>query len=155
MKNKPSLLSYIPVQEMAILGIGTDICNIERIEKIYDRFKSKFLNRIFSSAECSAFEKLSENKKIPFLAKRFATKEAIAKALQTGIGEHAYFTEISCLSVKSHPPKVTLIGETHETALKLAKINHYATYHIHISLSDDTNYALAFAILTGTQLTGA
>jgi holo-[acyl-carrier protein] synthase len=142
------------MDKMAILGIGTDICNIGRIEKIYDTFKDKFLTRIFSDDECYAFGKLSENKKIPFLAKRFAAKEAIAKALQTGIGQHAYFTEITCLGGGGQPPHVILIGKTHQTALRLAQINNYATYHIHISLSDDTDYALAFTILTGTQLTG-
>ena len=143
------IFTQIPHDKMAILGIGTDICKIDRIEKLYQRFKQNFLIRIFSTDECRVFACLPEIKQIAFLAKRFAVKEAIAKALHTGIGQYAYFTQISCLSQLNQPPIVTLIGQTHETALMLAQKNNYDMYHIHVSLSDDTDYATAFTIITG------
>jgi holo-[acyl-carrier protein] synthase len=149
MKQQNSIFPHMPHDEMAILGIGTDICNIHRIEKLYQRFKQNFLIRIFSPDECDAFACLPEIKQIPFLAKRFAAKEAIAKALHTGIGQYAYFTQISCLNQPHQPPMVTLSGQTHQTALMLAQKNNYAKYHIHVSLSDDTDYATAFVIITG------
>lgn len=149
--NNSDIFSDIPHKDMAILGIGSDICNLNRIRKIYEKFGDKFLTRIFSDDECSYFYTLPENKKISFLAKRFAAKEALSKALHTGIGQHAYFTEISCLRTQNHPPKITLLGKTHHTALRLAQKNNYATYKICVSLSDDTDYALAFIILIGTQ----
>jgi holo-[acyl-carrier protein] synthase len=149
--NNPYLFSEIPHKEMSILGIGSDICNITRIDAVYKKFNHKFLTRIFSSAECTHFETLPSAQKIPFLAKRFALKEAVSKSLHTGIGKHAYFTEISCLSHKNQPPTVNLLGKTHNTALLLAQKNKYARYKICASLSDDTDYALAFIILIGTH----
>lgn len=138
-------------KENSILGIGADICNVTRVKQIYDRFQNKFLTRIFSSQECLSFEQLIHRERINFLAKRFATKEAIAKALKTGIGHQAYFKEITCLKNNFHAPNVYLEGKTHQTALSLAHKNNYDTYEIHISLSDDTEYALAFTIITGKQ----
>jgi holo-[acyl-carrier protein] synthase len=134
---------------VSVLGIGTDICHIGRIKKIYHRFGDKFLTRIFSKIECEKFVTLHDDKKMPFLAKRFAVKEAIAKALHTGIGQYAFFTDITCISKKDQPPQVILTGITHNTALDLARLNHYTDYEIHISISDDTDYATAFTILTG------
>ena len=149
--NNHNLFTEIPYKNMAILGIGTDICTVKRIEKIYKKFSTKFLNRIFSSDECDYVASLSDTKKIPFLAKRFAVKEAISKSLYTGIGQYAYFTEISCLSHHNQPPTINLIGKTHQTALGLAQKNNYARYHIYVSLSDETDYVSAFTILIGTQ----
>lgn len=143
-------LLFSPVlSDNCILGIGTDICSMQRIEKIYHQFKHKFLMRIFANTECETFDALSDTSKIPYLTKRFACKEAIAKALGTGIGAFAYFTDIACISTKNQPPYVVLTGKTHETALRLAHSNGYDTYKIHISLSDDTDYATAFTVLTG------
>ncbi len=149
--NNPHIFSEIAYAEMSILGIGSDICNIHRIDALYKKFNHKFLTRIFSSEECIHFEELPNAKKIPFLAKRFALKEAVSKALHTGIGKHVYFTEISCISHKNQPPTVSLQGKTNETALLLAQKNKYARYKICASLSDDTDYALAFIILIGTH----
>jgi holo-[acyl-carrier protein] synthase len=145
------VLPKIPDNTASVLGIGTDICAIRRIEHIYHRFQDSFLKRIFSDAECQKFYTLPDVKKMPFLAKRFATKEAVAKALHTGIGQYVHFTDISCLSKQNKPPYIILTGITHETALRLAKLNHYGTYYMHISISDDTDYATAFTVFTGVK----
>lgn len=133
-----------------ILGIGCDLCDMTRVEKLYIQFQDKFLNRIFSEAECTNFANVAEVKKVPFLAKRFATKEAVAKALQTGIGKHAVFTEISCVNLPSGAPYVILSGAAHHTALKQAQAKKFENYKTYISLSDDNGFALSFVVLAGS-----
>jgi holo-[acyl-carrier protein] synthase len=119
-------------------GIGTDLVEIARIASLYQRFGDRFAKRILSEPEYAIFER--QHYSIPFLAKRFAGKEAVAKALGTGIGEQVAFTEISITNHQNGKPVVELLG-------KAAKLLHkLAIKEIMISLSDEKHYALAFAV---------
>ncbi len=125
-----------------IVGIGTDICDIRRIEQSIDKFGSRFLNKTFTEDE----QAYCEGKARPAMsyAKRFAAKEAIAKALageQTG---HLSWTSVEIKNEPSGRPSVFLTNDA-----KLRSAMHCPTGYqlkIHISLSDDYPYATAFAI---------
>lgn len=122
---------------MSILGIGTDIVDKSRIAKLYQRFPKRLIERILSKEEQEAMPLGG----IDYLAKRFAGKEAVAKALGTGMGRQVAFKEISISNLPSGKPQVTLLGK----AKKMAEVLNIKA--IHISLSDEKNYALAFVMI--------
>ncbi len=122
-----------------IIGVGTDIVNINRIEAIFKKYGDKFLSKNFHALEIADFENLPEHKKPGYLAKRFAAKEAIAKALGIGIGEHLSFVDIAVIANELGAPKVQIDSRNN------AGINEY---DIHVSLSDDQPFAVAFAVIT-------
>lgn len=123
---------------MSIIGVGTDIVNISRIEKIYSQFGESFLQKNFHSKEIEYFDHLPALQKISYLAKRFAGKEAVSKALGTGIGKIA-FKDIAILNNELGAPYV-LLDSSSEKYDKNMKIN--------ISLSDDEPFAVAFVVIS-------
>ena len=123
---------------MTIISIGTDIVYIPRIEKIYLKYQTRFINRILHQDEQTIFYK--KNNSLNYLAKRYAAKEAIAKALGTGVSKGIRFTDFIILNIDDGQPKVYLVGKAAEFA-KGMKINNWC-----ISLSDEKKYALAFVI---------
>jgi holo-[acyl-carrier protein] synthase len=124
---------------MRILGIGTDLVSLARIEKLYAQFGERFLTKILSPQEYATVQPMPY--KIAFLAKRFAGKEAVAKALGCGIGKNAALCEISIENHPSGAPCVHLLGKTAEFAAA------QGVQTIHISLSDEKAYALAYVVL--------
>ena len=133
-----------PFSNHHILGIGSDICDIRRIKTIYERFGNVFLEKTYAPAEQEKFHSLTELKKVPFLAKRFAAKEAIVKALGTGFGASANMCDITTLSdPDTGKPFVTLAGKALQTAKALA---HNQEFQIFISLSDENDFAQAFSV---------
>ncbi len=117
-----------------IIGMGTDIVRIKRIGLTVKRYGDKFLNRIFTSAERAAAEKLAPQKQTAYYAKRYAAKEAASKALGSGIGHLAMWQEIEILNNTAGAPVLTLTGQTADTLHKLAGGAAVRTF---ISLSDD------------------
>ena len=127
-----------------IYGIGTDIINSERVEKLLNKFGNKFLSKIFSSDEINN-SKTSYNKALYF-SKRFAGKEAFWKAISPKRENILHFNEIEILSSNSGKPYVNLIGETKNKVFNLEKsLNR--TFDFHISISDEKPNALAFVII--------
>lgn len=126
---------------MHILGIGTDIVEIERIERLLERHAERFLERLLHPHELTKFN--ASRQKAAWLAKRFATKEAVAKALGTGIGKEASFFEIETSHSDLGKPQLHL----HGTAL--ARAERLGVIDIQISLADEREYAVAFVILIG------
>ena len=128
---------------MKIFGIGTDIVNIKRIEKILRRQGVKFKSKIFSKNEIDYCEK----KKNPsaFYAKRFAAKEALTKALGVGIRKRTSFRNIEIFNDARGKPFIRLSGST-DTYLK-KKIKK-KKYKIFLSLSDDNPWAQATVIIS-------
>jgi len=121
-----------------IVGIGTDIVSIERIQGIQTRLGDKFARRILTDAEFALYIKRSRS--ASYLASRFAAKEAIAKALGTGIGKVS-FHHIETLHASTGAPVVQL----HKQALAIQKAKKISC--IHLSLSDEEHYATAFVVL--------
>lgn len=125
-----------------ILGIGVDIVSIPRVAKSLARFGDKFAAKILSDAEMPRYA-VAVNK-AAWLAKRFAAKEAVAKALGTGMGAGVYFTQITVSNKKSGAPLIELSGAASQRAARLG------ADLVHISISDDAEYSVAFVILETT-----
>ena len=128
---------------MKIFGIGTDIVNIKRMKKTLKGKNSNFKKRIFSKNEIIYCEK----KKNPssFYAKRFAAKEALSKALGTGIRKGVNFKDIEILNDSLGKPSIQLKGST---AIFLKKKIKNKKYSIYLSLSDDVPWAQATVIVS-------
>ncbi len=125
-----------------ILGIGIDLCDARRIEASMNRFEGRFLDRIFTENEkAHAF---AAAKPALSFAKRFAAKEAVAKALGTGV-RGFLFVDIEVISGYLGKPHVVLHGGA---AMRLRDIlpNGHAA-HIHLSLTDEAPYASAYAVI--------
>ena len=127
-----------------IYGIGTDLVNSERVEKLLNKFGDKFLFKIFSNEEINNSKK-SYNKALYF-SKRFAGKEAFWKAISPNIENTLHLNEIEILSNNNGKPYVNLIGVTKNKILKLEKSLN-STFNFHISISDEKPNALAFVII--------
>ena len=126
---------------MKIYGIGTDIISVDRIKKTLK--KKNFLYRIFNIQEITKCKKLSSSSNC--YAKRFAAKEAFAKALGTGISKGIKFNEIIILNEKNGKPFIKLAGDTKKIIKKKFKNKKLI---ISLSLSDEKKYALALVIIS-------
>ena len=122
-----------------IFGIGTDLIKIKRIKNINSL--EKFAKKILSENELNLFNSLSNDKKVTFISKQFAGKEAFSKALGTGISAGIRFKEIEILRDEKGKPIFTAIN-----SLKSFMLNLGIT-RTHISFTDEREYAMAFAIL--------
>lgn len=126
-----------------IIGVGVDLCDSRRIAQSLDRFGQRFLDRCFTKAEqeACAGHALQAAK----LARRYAAKEAAAKALGTGIGELAWLTEIEVASEPNGKPVLHLHERTADTFRKL--MPEGMTGVTHISITDEGDLAQAFVVL--------
>ena len=122
-----------------IFGIGTDMVEINRIKNInsIDRFAKKIL----SKNELNFFNSLKQEKKITYLSKQFAGKEAVSKAIGTGITKLTRFKDIEILRDEKGKPILNAVAgfKKYMDDLGITKT--------HVSLSDERNYAIAFAVL--------
>lgn len=122
-----------------ILGIGIDIIEVARVQASYERFGERFLNRILRPNEVAYC--LSHKSPAPFLAGRFAAKEAIAKAFGTGIGAQLGWHDMEVARRESGEPYAIL----HEAGQPLLQVR--GANAIHISLSHTQSYSIAVAVL--------
>ena len=122
-----------------IFGIGTDIVDVTRIKKM--KSIDSFAKKILGDNEYLKFSKLSESKKVFFIAKQFAGKEAFAKAIGTGISGDVNFKTIEILRNDEGKPMFKFAEKTQ------LLIDNLGITHSHVSLSDEKEYALAFVIL--------
>lgn len=128
---------------MAIVGLGTDIVEIARIESMIERTGDSLAKRILTEAELVQYQQ--QSKASSLLAKRFAVKEAAAKALGTGIRNGLAFNQFEVTNDKLGKPLLSLSDE----ALTLANCIH-AT-HFHVSITDERHYAVATVIIESTM----
>lgn len=141
------LHGFLPIQVLAmILGIGTDILNISRVEKLLSKFGTRFIERVLSSEELLKYQSIKGGS-INYLARRFCIKEAFSKALGTGIGELLSFKDISIENNKLGKPYVVkskaLLGQ-------ISKILNVAETDIKIdvSVSDDEPFVVGFVVIS-------
>ena len=132
-----------------IVGLGSDLCNIERIQKSLDRFGDRFLNRVFTDIECAKAARR------PFttagtLAKRFAAKEAFSKAVGTGFKRGVFMKDIGVVNLPSGQPTLQVTGGARAALDGLAPDGH--AVDIHLTMTDDFPWAQAFVILTARKL---
>ncbi|WP_341756956.1 MULTISPECIES: holo-ACP synthase [unclassified Candidatus Tisiphia] len=127
-----------------IISIGTDIVQIPRIERILNLYGQCFIDRILSKKEVQKLTSISKDQHGCFLAKRFAAKEAVSKALGVGIGRNLQFKDISILNDDLGKPFV--LGCYPENLNKFGR--NLEQVKVHLSISDDYPIAIAFVIVT-------
>jgi len=125
---------------LSVVGIGTDIVDIRRIAKMSDNAQQRLAKRILTATEYQHYLTLKQPER--FLAKRWAGKEAAAKALGTGIANGVSFQHFNIVSLMSGQPTLELTSQALALAEKLGAITW------HISLSDEVKYATAFVVLS-------
>ena len=128
---------------MKIFGLGTDIVNIKRFEKILKKNKNAFKASVFSKNEILYCDR--KNNPASFYAKRYAAKEALSKALGTGIRKGINFKDIEIYNNNFGKPSIKLKGATANFLKKKIKKKNYSIY---LSLSDDLPWAQATVIIS-------
>ena len=122
-----------------MISVGTDILKIDRIEAVVERLGEKFVQRILTQAEREEYNASAQPARL--LAKRFAAKEAVAKALGTGIGRGVSWQNIQLEHNADGAPLVKLSGGAQRVATERGATR------VEISLSDEADYVVAFAVL--------
>jgi holo-[acyl-carrier protein] synthase len=126
-----------------IIGLGSDLADIRRIEATLERFGERFVARIFTDVERARSERKAD--RAASYAKRFAAKEACAKALGTGLRAGVFWRDMGVVNARSGAPTLALTGGA---AKRLAAITPAGfTPHVHLTLTDDHPYALAVVII--------
>lgn len=132
-----------------IIAIGSDLCNIERIQNSLSRFGERFENRVFTE-----IEKAKGNSR-PFtkagtLAKRFAAKEAFSKAVGTGFKAGVFMKDIGVVNARSGAPTLALTGGAAARLVAITPPGHEPV--IHLTLTDDHPWAQAFVVIEARKL---
>ena len=126
-----------------IIGLGSDLSDIRRIEKTLERHGERFTQRIFTELERTRSER--KNDRAASYAKRFAAKEACAKALGTGMRRGVFWRDMGVVNLRSGQPTMALTGGALERLKAITPAGSRAV--IHLSLTDDHPYAQAFVII--------
>ena len=126
-----------------ILGIGTDLANIERIERTVERFGDRFLNRVFTEREKMTAERRAL--RIATYAKRWAAKEACSKALGTGLHMGIAWRDMGVVNIRSGQPTMVLTGWAAERLKTMTPPGHNAV--VHVTITDDHPWAQAFVLI--------
>lgn len=122
-----------------IVGIGVDLARISRVQGSLERFGDRFAGKILSEVEMDRLIRRPD--RAAWLAKRFAAKEAVAKALGTGMRQGVHFSQIVVSRKQGGAPAVQLSGAA------LARAESLGVTHTHITITDEHDYAIAFAVL--------
>lgn len=127
-----------------IVGLGSDLCNIERIAQSLERFGDRFETRVFTDVERAKAAKRPFTK-AGTLAKRFAAKEAFSKAVGTGFKAGVFMKDIGVVNAASGAPTLALSGGAKARLDAMVPAGH--TARIHLTLTDDHPWAQAFVII--------
>ncbi|MBI3700262.1 MAG: holo-ACP synthase [Afipia sp.] len=135
-----------------IIGIGSDVIDITRIEKVIGRHGERFLERIFTDAERAKAERRSKMPKLVWAtyAKRFAAKEACSKALGTGIRQGVWWRDMGVVNMPGGRPTMKLTGGALVRLEKLIPTGHEA--RIDLTITDDWPMAQAFVIISAVSV---
>jgi holo-[acyl-carrier protein] synthase len=126
-----------------IIGIGSDLSDIRRIQGSLDRFGERFTNRVYTELERTRSERKTD--RASSYAKRFAAKEACAKALGTGMRRGVFWRDMGVINLRSGQPTMALTGGALKRLEEITPEGMKAV--IHLSLTDDHPYAQAFVII--------
>jgi holo-[acyl-carrier protein] synthase len=132
-----------------IVGIGSDLCNIERIARSLERWGDRFLNRVFTEVERKKAASRPHTV-AGTLAKRFAAKEAFSKAVGTGFKRGVFMKDIGVVNAPSGQPTIVPTGGAKARLDALAPEGH--AIDIHLTMTDDYPWAQAFVILSARRL---
>jgi len=132
-----------------IIGLGSDLCSIERIQASVDRFGNRFLHRVFTDVERAKAESRPHSM-AGTLAKRFAAKEAFSKAVGTGFKRGVFMKDIGVVNAPSGAPTLELTGGAKARLDALAPAGH--AIKVHLTMTDDQPWAQAFVILEARRM---
>jgi holo-[acyl-carrier protein] synthase len=132
-----------------ILGIGSDLCNIERIQNSLNRFGDRFTNRVFTEVERAKANRRPLTKAGTY-AKRFAAKEAYSKAVGTGFRQGVFMKDIGVVNAPSGAPTLKLTGGAKQRLDAMTPSGYEAI--IHLTMTDDHPWAQAFVIIEAVLL---
>ncbi len=135
-----------------ILGLGSDICDIRRIERAIERFGDRFLLRVFTEIERRKAERRSGNARSGTYAKRFAAKEACAKALGTGFAQGVFMSDLGVVNLPGGQPTMRLAGGAADRLAALTPPGH--TARIDLTMTDEYPYAFAQVIISAEPQRG-
>ena len=132
-----------------IYGVGIDLCSCQRIENLLEQKEQLFLDKVLTLKEQQYFNSCrSKKRRLDFFSGRWSAKEALAKALKVGIGEHCRFLDIEVLNDSFGVPLLSIKKNT-PTRTYLSKILN-DSFVIHISITHELNFAQAFVIIENT-----
>lgn len=134
-----------------IVGLGSDLCNIKRIQASLDRFGERFERRVFTDVERAKAAKRPFTRAGTY-AKRFAAKEAFSKAVGTGFKRGVFMRDIGVVNAPSGAPTLHLTGGAKERLDAMIPAGHAA--RIHLTLTDDHPWAQAFVIIEAVPVAG-
>ena len=132
-----------------IIGLGSDLCNIERIARSLERFGTRFENRVFTDLERAKAARRPFTKAGTY-AKRFAAKEAFSKAVGTGFKHGVFMKDIGVVNSPSGAPTLSLTGGAKARLDAMIPAGYEA--HIHLTLTDDHPWAQAFVIIEALRM---
>ena len=132
-----------------IVGLGSDLCNIDRIAKSLERFGTRFEQRVFTDIERAKADRRPFTKP-GTLAKRFAAKEAFSKAVGTGFKRGVFMRDIGVVNARSGAPTLALTGGAAARLAEMTPAGH--EMRIHLTLTDDHPWAQAFVILEAVPI---
>jgi holo-[acyl-carrier protein] synthase len=135
-----------------IIGIGSDLCNIERIQNSLDRFGDRFIARVFTDVERGRAEARPLTRAGTY-AKRFAAKEAFSKAVGTGFKRGVFMRDIGVVNKASGEPTLALRGGAKQRLDDMTPEGHAA--QIHLTMTDDHPFAQAFVVIAAIPIEGA
>ena len=131
---------------MSVIGVGTDLVQVERVRRVLERHGERFAARVLDEREMQRWRTHADPGS--YLARRWAVKEAAAKALGTGIGGSLGFHDLHVTNTAAGAPRLEVAGRGAETA-RLLGVDRW-----HVSLSDDGGFALAFVLAEGGSPAG-
>lgn len=131
-----------------ILGIGSDLCDIDRIARSLERYGDRFTHRIFTQGERARCD--ARAARAPSYARRFAAKEACAKALGTGISRGVFWRDMEVVNLPGGRPTLRLTGGALARLSEMLPAGHEA--RVHVSLTDDPPMAQAFVIVEAVPM---
>ncbi|WP_417599491.1 holo-ACP synthase [Pararhodobacter oceanensis] len=132
-----------------ILGVGTDLANIERIEGTLTRFGDRFRNRVFTEIELAKAKRRKDE--AGTLAKRWAAKEACSKALGTGLAMGISWRDMGVVNQRGGQPTMVLTGWAADRMAEMTPPGHKPV--VHVSLTDDHPWAQAFVVIEAVPVT--
>jgi holo-[acyl-carrier protein] synthase len=127
-----------------IIGLGSDLCNIERIANSLDRFGERFVNRVFTDVERAKAERRPFTRAGTY-AKRFAAKEAFSKAVGTGFKRGVFMKDIGVVNLPSGAPTLALTGGARQRLDAMTPPGHAVL--VHLTMTDDHPFAMAVVVI--------
>jgi holo-[acyl-carrier protein] synthase len=133
-----------------IIGIGSDLIDIRRVEKSIERFGERFTRRCFTDLERARSD--ARKNRAASYAKRFAAKEACSKALGTGLAQGVFWRDMGVVNLPSGKPTMQLTGGAAKRLAAMLPDGHHAV--VHLTITDDFPLAQAFVIIEALPLAG-